>query len=153
MFATAKSSFPSRLKSPITTELEPTPVTKFDVLIVSDETPVVTSKKAAFELPPPGVGLATVTEAVLGLAISEARIFAFNSELLTKIVVRALPFHLTTEPKIKPVPLTVTVNPAPPGLIASGTSGWLIRGIGFAVPVINQPLVPDAIKPGGAGFT
>ena len=98
--------------------------------------PVVTSKKAAFELPPPGVGLATVTEAVLGLAISEARIFAFNSELLTKIVVRALPFHLTTEPKIKPVPLTVSVNPAPPGLIASGTSGWLIKGIGFAVPVV-----------------
>ncbi len=54
-------------------------------------------------------------------------------ELLTKVVARALPFQFTTDPDMKPVPFTVSVNPAPPGATASGTSGWLISGTGFTV--------------------
>jgi hypothetical protein len=82
-----------------------------------------------FEMRPPGLGLTTVTEAVLALAMSDAGMLAFNCELLTNVVSRAPPFQCTTEPETKPVPFTVSVNPAPPGLTASGTSGWLINGI------------------------
>jgi hypothetical protein len=86
-------------------------------------------------MPPPGVGLTTVTEAVLAVAMSEARILAVNCELFTKVVARALPFQFTTDPVTKPVPFTVSVNPAPPGATASGTRGWLISGTGFTMPV------------------
>jgi hypothetical protein len=92
-------------------------------------------KKTTLELPPPGLGFTTVTKAVLALAMSEARMLAVNCELLTKVVARSLPFQFTTDPDTKPVPFTVSVNPAPPGAIASGTKGWLISGTGFAVPV------------------
>jgi hypothetical protein len=51
--------------------------------------------------------------------------------LLTKVVARVLPFHFTTEVATNPVPFTVRVNPAPPGAVASGTSGWLVNGTGF----------------------
>src|SRR2546427_11956568 len=40
---------------------------------------------------------------------------------------------LPTEPETNPVPFTVSVIPATPGLMASGTSGWLIKGTGLAV--------------------
>ena len=93
------------------------------------------SRKVTFEIPPPGVGFTTVTEAVLAAAISEARMLARNCEAFTKVVTRAWPFHFTTEPETNPVPCTVSVNPAPPGITASGTRGRLIRGTGFAVLV------------------
>ena len=48
-------------------------------------------------------------------------------------VARALPFQFTIEPETNPVPFTVSVNPAAPGLIASGTRGRLISGMGFFV--------------------
>jgi hypothetical protein len=63
--------------------------------------------------------------------MSEARTIAVSRERLTKVVVRGLPFHCTTEPETNPVPFTVRVNPVPPGLTAPGTRGWLIRGTGF----------------------
>ncbi len=56
---------------------------------------------------------------------------------LTNVVARAPPFQFTTEPETKPVPFTVSVNEPLPGAALVGTSGWLIRGTGFAalVPV------------------
>ena len=120
------------LKSPTAAEtvLKPTPKSVW-ALSPIEELGIVTSKKVTFEMPPPELGLTTATEAVPALAMSDARMLAFNCELLTKVVVRALPFHFTNAPETKPVPLTVNVNPAPPGLTASGTRGWLIRGTGF----------------------
>src|SRR5215471_4235735 len=68
--------------------------------------------------------------------MSEARILAFSREGLTKVVARGLPFHFTTEAGKNPAPFTVRLNPAPPGAMASGPRGWLIRGTAFApVPV------------------
>lgn len=58
---------------------------------------------------------------------------AFTCDLLTKVVVRAL-LHFTAEMGTKPVPLTVSVNPALPGAWASGTRGWLISGMGLCAP-------------------
>ena len=75
------------------------------------------------ETPPPGLGLTTVTVAVDGEEMSEARMAPVSWDLLTKVVARGLPFHFTVEPATNPVPFTVRVNPAPPGAVASGTSG------------------------------
>jgi hypothetical protein len=114
----------------------PEPVTNFDGLVSRTEgVGIVTLKKTTFEVPPPGPGLTTVTLAVLGFAKSEDRMLAVNRDLLTKVVVRAMPFQCTTEPETNPVPFTVSVTPALPGLMAPGTNGLLISGAGFAAEV------------------
>src|SRR5215469_15991101 len=82
------------------------------------------------QVPPPGTGLTTVTEAVPGWRTSEAGTLAFNSEPLTKVVASGLPFHFTIAPETNPVPSTVRVNPPAPGVAASGSSGWLTTGTG-----------------------
>src|SRR5580693_96508 len=83
------------------------------------------------EVPPPGPGLLTVTLAVVAVAMSVAGIAAVNRVPLTKVVVRALPFHNTVEPATKPAPLTVRVNADPPGAAADGTRGWSMNGTGL----------------------
>ena len=83
----------------------------------------VTWKKTVPKLPPPGGGLVTVIKAVLGVAILAAGTMAVNSAPLTNVVVRATPFQFTTELLTNPAPFTVSVNCAPPGATAVGTSG------------------------------
>jgi hypothetical protein len=68
----------------------------------------------ALEVPPPGAGLNTVTEAVPAVAMSAAVIAAVSRVEETYVVVRPDPFHWTTELELKPLPLTVNVNPALP---------------------------------------
>ena len=80
-------------------------------------------KNIVFEIPPPGVGLTTATDAVPAVAMSEAEMLAVSCESLTYVVARALPFQFTVEPATKPVPFTVSVKPGPPGSTASGTRG------------------------------
>ena len=70
----------------------------------------VTSKNAVFEVPPPGAGLNTVTEPEPAAARSGAVIAAVSCVLLTKVVVRAVPFQFTMEPETNPVPFTVSVK-------------------------------------------
>src|SRR5215471_515742 len=91
----------------------------------------VTSKKVTFESLRTGPGLATVTWTVPGVATSEAGTLAVKRDRLTNLVGNELPFHFTTAPETNPVPLTVSTNAAPPGLTASGTRGWLMKGTGF----------------------
>ena len=67
---------------------------------------------AAVDLPPPGAGFTTVTEAVPAVATSVDWIDAVNCVLLTKVVARGDPFHWTLKPFTKLLPLTVSVNPA-----------------------------------------
>lgn len=104
-------------------------------------------KAVAFEVPPPGVPLKTVTCAVPALAISAAVICAVNCVALTNVVVRALPFHRTTEPFTKPVPLTVNVNAASPACAEVGFT-LVIAGVGLLI-VKGRALV---VPPPGAGF-
>src|SRR5207245_4643866 len=47
----------------------------------------------ALEVPPPGVGLKTVADAVPAVAMSLAELAACSCVLLTKVVARLLPFH------------------------------------------------------------
>lgn len=55
-------------------------------------------KGTAFEVPPPGAGLNTVTCAVPALAMSGARMEACNCVLLTNTVLRLLSFQRTSDP-------------------------------------------------------
>jgi hypothetical protein len=52
--------------------------------------------------------------------------------VLTKVVVSAVPFHLTTEPATKPLPLTVRVKAAPPTEALVGRSE-AIAGTGLLI--------------------
>jgi hypothetical protein len=102
-----------------------------------------------FEVPPPGAGLTTVIQAVVGARMSDERIKAINRELFTKAVVRGLPFQFTFDPGTNPVPFTVSVkvNPGPPGgagATASGTRGWLTKGTGFWATTISVDKINKA---------
>jgi len=70
----------------------------------------------------PGDGFTTVMGTVPVAAISAALIEAVTRVLLTKLVVRGEPFHRTTAPFTKPVPLTVSVNADPPAAALLGES-------------------------------
>src|SRR5271157_3024054 len=109
LLPTATSSLPSPLKSAVASP-EGTRKEAFsvDVPNAAEEVGKVASNETMFEAPPPGPGLTTVTEAVFGVATSEAGMAAVSRDLLTKVVVRELPFHFTVAPCTKPVPLTVS---------------------------------------------
>lgn len=74
----------------------------------------------AAEVPPPGVGLNTVTCAVPAIATSPAGIAARNWVLLTKVVGRLVPFQRTTEPLTKPLPVAVSVKAPLPARTLAG---------------------------------
>jgi hypothetical protein len=119
----ARSNLPSSLKSAVSTPNAVVPAAASELLKETEDEALLTERKTTFDKPPPGLGLTTVTEAVLAVAMSEAGMLAVNCDPFTKLVVRGLPFQFTTEPDTKPVPFTVSVNPAPPGATASGTKG------------------------------
>src|SRR5438309_294112 len=85
----------------------------------------------AFETPPPGVGLNTVTCAVPPVTMSAATIAAVNCVADTNVVVRLAPFQRTTAPVTKFEPFTVSVNPAPPAGAVAGLSP-VVDGTGLA---------------------
>src|ERR1700674_4715302 len=65
----------------------------------------------ADDVPPPGVGLKTVTAAVPTVIKSPVRMAALICDGLTNVVTRAEPFQFTTEFGTKFVPLMVRVKP------------------------------------------
>jgi hypothetical protein len=66
---------------------------------------------------------------------------------LTKVVTRELPLNVTAAPDRKPVPLTVSVKPAPPTIAPVGESDVIV-GTGLFTANGELPDVP----PPGAGF-
>jgi hypothetical protein len=88
-------------------------------------------KTRALEVPPPGVGLKTVTWAVPATAISEVGISAVNRVEETNVVVRFAPFQRTTELPLKPLPLIVSVNADPPA----------VRDDGFRLEIVGTGLL------------
>jgi hypothetical protein len=100
---------------------------------------------SAFDVPPPGVGFTTVTDAVPMLAISTAVIAAVTCVAFTNVVERALPFHCAAEELMKFVPLIVSVKAAPPAAVVFGESEVRV-GNGFAALIVNVKefdVVPD----------
>jgi len=73
--------------------------------------------------------LVTVTCAVPEVAISAAAMPAVNCVALTKLVVRADPFHCTVAPFENPVPFTVRVKAADPAVALPGESEVIV-GVG-----------------------
>jgi hypothetical protein len=119
------------------------PAVKVDELKVGVKTGLVIEKNCVFDVPPPGVGFTTVTNAVPAAATSEALMVAVSLSLFWKEVERELPFQFTTAPCTKPVPSTVNVNPALPGALLSGKSARWMWGTGFiAAGVRRKPMYP-----------
>src|SRR5207302_1465241 len=75
-------------------------------------------------------GDTTVTVAVPALAMSAAEIGAVNWVPLTNVVVRAEPFHRTTELAMNPLPFTVSVKPGSPAMAPVGLN-VVATGTGF----------------------
>src|SRR5499427_5501278 len=75
-----------------------------------------------FEVPPPDPGVDTLTWANPALAMSVAATLAWSWVPLTKVVVRLLPFHCTTEVEAKLAPVTVSVKPGLPAVTVLGES-------------------------------
>src|SRR5580698_1978095 len=92
-----------------------------------------TGKNATLEVPPPGPGATTVTEAVPALLISEAGTVADNCRVVLKTVVRGVPLKFTTEDGAKRAPYTLMVIAFPPGGTLLGIKGWLMRGAALFV--------------------
>jgi hypothetical protein len=58
---------------------------------------------------------------MLGVAMSDAGIETFRWPLSTKVVARALPFHVTSDAATKSEPLTPSSKSAPPAVARKGT--------------------------------
>jgi hypothetical protein len=101
----------------------------------------------AEEVPPPGVGLTTVTLAVPADAMSVAGIAAVSCEAETYVVVRANPFHRTDELEIKPVPVTVRVKAGPPAVAELGERVVMV-GTGLLAALMVKVLAVDVPPPG-----
>src|SRR5882762_2592890 len=152
--ATARSSFPSPLKSPTIMfhgSVPPAPKSP-DSPNPTEALATVISTKTTLDVPPPGLGLNTVTEAVPDAAMSVAVMVAVTWVLETKVVLRGLPFQLTDAPGTNPVPFTVKVNAEPPDVAVTGAAGWLICGTGAfrdtpAFAVLYMAETSDGVSP------
>ena len=102
----------------------------------------------ALDVPPPGPGFTTVTDAVPGLAIRAAVTVAVSCVDETNVVVSAVPFQFTVEVETKFVPVTVNVNCGPPAVAQVGLIAVVV-GTGLLMVNITALDVP----PPGAGFT
>jgi hypothetical protein len=107
----------------------------------------VTEKVAATDVPPPGVGLATVTLYVAAVARSAIVTGIVNWLEFTNVVVLAVPLKLATELETKLDPLIVRVNAAPPTRALEGES-VAITGRGLFTVKVCEVVVP----PPGVGF-
>jgi hypothetical protein len=103
-------------------------------------------KFRAPEVPPPGAGVVTVTIAIPAVATSAELIDPCRVVDETKVVVRAEPFHRTTEEELKFDPFTVRVKPAAPTTAELGLrEPFTTDGLGFggggggALPAPPQP--------------
>ena len=99
------------------------------------------------EVPPPGAGLVTVTLNVPAAAMSAAVIAAVTCVEFTNVVVLEFPLKFTVAPVTKPVPLTVSVNPAAPAIALVGEIVVIVGG-GFVTGKMTVVEVP----PPGAGL-
>jgi hypothetical protein len=99
------------------------------------------------EVPPPGAGFVTFTLKVPATAMSPAKIVAVTCVEFTNAVALAFPLKFTAAPVTKPLPFTVSVNPAPPAVAVVGEIE-VTTGGGFVTGSVTVPEVP----PPGAGL-
>jgi hypothetical protein len=87
-------------------------------------------KLMAPDVPPPGAGVCTVTEAVPAEVRSDAGTCAVNEVLETYVVASAVPFQATSELEMNPVPVAVSVKAPLPAAAEFGLM-LLSAGAGF----------------------
>ena len=103
-------------------------------------------------VPPPGVGVLTVTGTVPAVLTWAALTEAVNCKPLTKVVGNAVPFQLITELLIKFVPFTVRVNAADPAVTLAGDNELIVgRGFVAIVPIVNTSVLE--LPPPGVPLT
>ena len=111
---------------------------------------LLTEKVSAADVPPPGVGVNTVTGTLPAVAMSATVIAAVSCVELTNVVVRALPFQRTVEPLTKLLPFIVSVNAGPPAVTLVGDSALSVgAGLLAVAPVpltVTEMLLPFAVK-------
>jgi hypothetical protein len=88
----------------------------------------------AFEVPPPGLGVTTVTAKVPALASCAAGITAINCIALPKVVARGVPASCTTDCGVKLAPVTVRVVS---GLPASSAVGEIALRVGAGLTTVT----------------
>jgi hypothetical protein len=110
-------------------------------------TGLLTVKVNVPDAPPPGAGLETETIFVPPVAMSAAVIAACKLVLETNVVVRAPAFHSTVEEGTKFVPVTVSVNAAPP---SRAEFGFMDAIVGVGLLIVNAR--PLDVPPPGAGL-
>jgi hypothetical protein len=108
----------------------------------------VVVKGRAWDVPPPGAGLTTVTLSVPAAAMSAAVIAAVSWVEDTNVVARLAPFHCTVEFETKLDPLTVRVKDGPPWRADAGDNEE-IAGAGL---LTANDAAAD-IPPPGVGLT
>ena len=100
-------------------------------------------KLRALLVPPPGVGLNTVTAAIPTVAILAAGTNADNCVALIYVVVSAAPFHLMAEVVTKLVPLVTNVNEPEPAVAILGDKPVSVgRGLVLVIVNVSELLVP-----------
>ena len=87
---------------------------------------IVNGNGAEKAAPPFEAVFRTVISTVPAVAISVLSIVACNDVALLNEVVRAAPFQSTTESGMKFVPVTVSVNPAPPAVAFAGVTEVIV---------------------------
>ncbi len=105
-----------------------------------------------FDVPPPGVGLSTVTEAVPAIVMSVAGMDAAIWVGDIYVVVRFALFHCTTERLTKLLPVTVRVRVPPPAAAPEGLRR-VMAGTGFAVTASMVKLCAFEVPPPGVGLS
>src|SRR5882724_6795831 len=104
-----------------------------------------TARVRAAEVPPPGGGLDTTTERLAPAATSDAEICAVSCVLFTKVVVRFTPLTRTTEPEMKPLPVSVRVKAALP---AETLAGEMLESEGRGLVIVS--VTAAEVPPPGA---
>jgi len=107
---------------------------------------------AALLVPPPGVGVKTVTVAVPAVVKFVAGTVAESWLALTNAVVRAVPFQLTVEVEIKLLPLTERVRAEAPAVAEVGEI-LLSTGAGLFATALIVNVEEELAPPPGVGVT
>ncbi len=134
---------------PVSVMVKPAPPASAEVGTIEERVGtgllLVMVKVCADDCPPPGGELPTVTDAVPIETMSAAGTEAVREVALTKVVVSAALFQRTAELLTKFVPVTVSVNVAPP---ASPEVGAIEVSVGAGLLTVKVPLLSEAPPPG-----
>ena len=102
------------------------------------------------EVPPPGVGLKTVIDALVATVRSDEGIVAAMLIAVTDVVASAVPFHWGTDELTKLVPVMVTAVLPLPG---ATSAGLMLEVVGMGLfPAVTVNVCAPEVPPPGEGL-